>query len=47
VAAAGLMMSYFDPIVFEKEPQFSSPRHIGSEVLEERPGTWFIHSASF
>jgi len=43
MAAAGLKMPYFDPVISKKKPKFFRPWHIDSEIRKERTGTWLIH----
>jgi hypothetical protein len=43
MAAAGLKMSYFDPIISKKKSQLFRPRHIGSKICEEGYGVWLSH----
>jgi hypothetical protein len=47
MAAAGLKVPYFDPIISKKKPQFFRPWHIASKICEERSGIWFIHNHSY
>jgi hypothetical protein len=44
MAAAGLTVSYFDPIVSKKKPYFFPPRRIASKICEERSGTGLTHN---
>jgi hypothetical protein len=44
MAAAGLKVSYFDPIVSEKKPCLFWLWHIASKIYQERSGTGLIHN---
>jgi hypothetical protein len=43
MAAAGLKMPYFDPVISKKKQYFFGPGHIASKICEERSGIWLTH----
>jgi hypothetical protein len=47
MAAAGLKMRYFDPVISKKKPYFFLPWHMASKICKERPGVGFLHDKSF
>jgi hypothetical protein len=47
MAAAGLKMPYFNPIISKKQAQFFRPWHIDSKIGKERSGIWLIHNCTF
>jgi hypothetical protein len=44
MAAAGLKMPYFDPIISKKKPYFFQPGHVDSKIGKERSGVRLIHN---